>query len=238
MQSSAYGWFMLGGIALSVVLWTRLARREDRLLLVYVGALLGAFLGAKIAYLVAEGWRDVGQRDAWLKLATGKSILGALLGGYGGVELMKRWVGYQGTTGDWFALIAPMGIILGRVGCWAYGCCLGRVCDPNWFTIPDAAGVERWPAVPVEIIFNVVVLAVFCLLRKTGRCQGQLFHLYLITYGLFRFAHEFWRDTPRVVGPLSGYQLIALAVAGFGTYAFLRRRYAHERKYELKLVSS
>lgn len=223
MQSSSYGWLLLAGIAVSVVFWSRLARRDDRLMLVYVGALIGAFLGAKVAYLVAEGWRDFGQRDVWLRLVTGKSILGALLGGYAGVELMKHWVGYRGITGDWFALIAPVGIILGRIGCWLHGCCLGRVCGPRWLTMSDASGNERWPAVPAEILFNAVALIVILALRRQGRFRGQLFHLYLMAYGLFRFAHEFVRDTPRVAGPVSGYQLIALGVAGFGALAYSRR---------------
>jgi phosphatidylglycerol:prolipoprotein diacylglycerol transferase len=223
MQSSPYGWLMLAGIAVSVVLWSRLARRDGSLMLVYVGALIGAFLGAKIAYLLAEGWRDFSQRDVWLRLATGKSILGALLGGYAGVELMKHWVSYRGITGDWFAIIAPVGIILGRIGCWLHGCCLGRACESRWFTMSDASGTERWPAVPTEILFNVFALVVIFTLRGQGRFRGQLFHLYLIAYGLFRFTHEFVRDTPQVLGPISGYQMIALGVAGFGALAYCRR---------------
>lgn len=223
LSSSSYGWLMLAGIAVSAFFWTRLARRDDRLLLVYVAALIGAFLGAKLAYLLAEAWRDFDQPDVWRRLATGKSILGALPGGYVGVELAKRWVGYRGVTGDWFAIIAPIGIILGRIGCWLHGCCLGRVSEPAWFTIRDASGVVRWPSVPVEILFNLAMLVCFFFLRRRQRLSGQHFHLYLIAYGLFRFAHEFLRDTPRVAGLVSGYQLIALSVAAFGAWAFHHR---------------
>lgn len=223
MTSSPYGWLMLAGIAVSAFFWMRIARRDDRLLIVYIAALVGAFLGAKLAYLAAEGWRDIGQPDMWLRLATGKSILGALLGGYASVELAKRWVGYRSVTGDWFAMIAPLGIILGRVGCWLHGCCLGSACEPAWFTVRDAKGLERWPAVPVEILFNAVMLISFAVLRRRGYLAGQHFHVYLIAYGLFRFAHEFLRDTPRVVAGLSGYQFIALALVGFGIRAFRRR---------------
>lgn len=224
MNQSSYGWLMLAGIAVSAFFWTRLARRDDRLLIVYISALVGAFLGAKIAYLLAEGWRDLGQPDQWLRLATGKSILGALLGGYASVELTKRWVGYRSVTGDWFAMIAPLGIILGRVGCWLHGCCLGHVCEPAWFTLRDAKGVARWPAIPMEILFNAVMLAAFFALRRNAKLPGQHFHLYLIAYGLFRFTHEFVRDTPRVALGLSGYQFIALAMVAFGMWAFRRRQ--------------
>ncbi|HEX4644313.1 MAG TPA: prolipoprotein diacylglyceryl transferase family protein [Verrucomicrobiae bacterium] len=212
MRSSSYGWLMLAGIILSVCLWARLARRDDRLVAIYVAALVGAFLGAKVVYILAEGWLHFGAPDMWLQLATGKSILGALLGGYAAVEIAKRLVRYTGVTGDWFAFIAPMGIVLGRIGCLLEGCCLGKVCQPAWFTLNDHAGTARWPAVPVEIAFNFAAILAFLLLRKNHRLVGQHFHLYLIAYGLFRFLHEFLRDTPRLAGSISGYQFAALAV--------------------------
>src|ERR1700748_1462877 len=153
MRSSPYGWLMLAGIIVSICFWSRLARRDSRLVLLYVAAWTGAFLGAKIVYILAEGWMHFGASDMWVQLATGKSILGALLGGYAAVEIAKKAVGYAGVTGDWFAFIAPVGIILGRIGCLLHGCCLGRVCEPSWFTLRDATGTPRWPAVPAEIIF-------------------------------------------------------------------------------------
>ena len=214
---------MLAGIGVSVWFWLRLARRDSRLLAVYVGGLLGAFLGAKLFWLAIDGWRSLGQPDVWLQLATGKTILGALLGGYLAVELVKRAVGYTSVTGDWFALIAPVGITLGRVGCLVHGCCHGRACAPAWYTLRDTAGVDRWPAVPAEIAFNLTMLALFLGLRWRRKLTGQHFHLDLMAYGAFRFLHEFLRDEHRVLGPFTGYQLAALGVAGFGLVAFARR---------------
>ncbi|PYI86957.1 MAG: diacylglyceryl transferase [Verrucomicrobia bacterium] len=222
-QTTAYGWLMLAGIFVSIVFWSRLAKRDERLVLIYVVALAGAFLGAKIVYLLAEGWRDIGQDHVWLRLATGKSILGGLLGGYAGVELAKKLTGYPRVTGDWFALIAPMGIIIGRVGCLLHGCCPGCACSPSWYTLDDASGVARWPAVPAEMLFNTAAIVVFYVLRRRELLPGQHFHLYLMGYGLFRFAHEFWRDTPRVFAALSGYQFAALAVLALGLIGFLER---------------
>jgi phosphatidylglycerol---prolipoprotein diacylglyceryl transferase len=69
-------------------------------------------LGGCAFFWTRLAWRDFGQPGVWLRLATGKSILGALLGAYASVELAKRWVGYRSVTGDWFALIAPLGIIV------------------------------------------------------------------------------------------------------------------------------
>jgi phosphatidylglycerol---prolipoprotein diacylglyceryl transferase len=223
-HSTAYGWLMLAGIFASIALWSRPARRDSRLVLVYIAALTGAFLGAKIVYLGAEGWLHWHDPNRWLVLATGKSITGALLGGYAAVEISKRLLGYRGATGDWFAIIAPVGIMLGRIGCLLHGCCLGRVCDASWYTINDAHGVARWPAVPVEFIFNALMLGVVLILRWRKILPGQHFHIYLMAYGVFRFAHEFLRDTPQILGPISGYQIAALGVAGLGAAGFLLRQ--------------
>lgn len=226
LHSTAYGWLMLAGIFVSIALWSRVAKRDSRLVLIYIAALAGAFLGAKLVYLGAEGWLHWHDENRWLVLATGKSTTGALLGGYATVEIAKRLTGYTSATGDWFAVIAPISIILGRIGCVLHGCCLGRRCDASWFSVNDAGGVARWPAAQVELLFNAIALTAVLLLRSRKLLPGQHFHLYLIAYGLFRFAHEFLRATPLILGPFSGYQIAALAVAGLGLIGFLKRRRA------------
>jgi phosphatidylglycerol:prolipoprotein diacylglycerol transferase len=215
---------MLGGIGASLWFWLRLASHDRRLLIIYVSALAGAFAGAKVVYVLAEGYQHFGGPDMWLQLATGKSLLGGLLGGYLAVEMTKPLVGYSGVTGDWFALIAPIGIVLGRIGCWVHGCCAGIPCAPAWFTVTDSAGIARWPSVAVEILFNLIFLGTVGLLRERRSLPGQHFHLYLIAYGAFRFVHEFLRSEPRVIGPITGYHLAALVVLGLGVAGFVQRR--------------
>ena len=225
-NSTAYGWLMLAGIFLSIVLWSRVAKHDERLVLIYIAALAGAFLGAKLVYLGAEGWLHWHDANRWRVLATGKSITGAFLGGYVAVEIAKRAVGYARPTGDWFAVISPLAIVLGRVGCITFGCCLGRACEASWFTMSDASGVARWPAALAELLFNLVMLGTALVLRWHRVLPGQHFHIYLMAYGLFRCAHEFLRDTPRIAGPFSGYQIAALGIALLGVTGFVRRRRA------------
>jgi len=224
MQTSPYTWLMLGAISLGFLFWVRSVPRDRKLLTIYFAGLAGAFLGAKVVYILAEGWMRWHDPDGWLQLATGKSILGALLGGYAGVEIAKKNVGYHAATGDWFAAVVPVSIILGRIGCLLHGCCLGTVCSPSWYSITDFHGTARWPAVPMEIGFNIVALFALLRLRSRQLLAGQHFHLYLIAYGIFRFAHESMRDTPGIIGPFSGYQIAALVVTLFGIERFLLRR--------------
>jgi phosphatidylglycerol:prolipoprotein diacylglycerol transferase len=223
MQTSPYTWLMLAAILGSAIVWTRFVPKNRKLLFVYFAALCGAFLGAKIIYLAAEGWMRWNDPNRWLHLATGKTIVGALLGGYAGVEYAKRSIGYREATGDWFAALVPFSIILGRLGCWLHGCCLGMICDSAWYTINDPRGIARWPAVQMEIAFNLVAAICLGIFRARKILPGQHFHIYLIAYGIFRFAHEFFRNTPRILGPFSGYHFAALAVCALGAIRFAQR---------------
>lgn len=213
LGSFLYGLFVMCGLLLSLCYWSKMSKGDSSMLMVYFGAIAGAFLGAKIAYLIAEGWLHTGP-GAWRHWAVGKSVTGALLGGFLGVEIVKRMVGYKKPTGDKFALVIPMGIIIGRLGCLSHGCCGGIIFEN---------GVQ-WPAVPVEIGFNVIIWYVMYQLFQRQRMQNQLFHFYLMTYGVFRFSHEFLRVTPKVILGLSGYQWIALLMAVIGVIAYKTRQ--------------
>lgn len=222
-QPTAYSFLLIAAIVVSGFLLWRLRRRDADLLTVYLVTLAGAFLGAKVVYLLAEGWLFWDHEDRWQIWLTGKTILGALLFGYPAAELAKKFLGYRSVTGDWFALAVIPGIVLGRIGCLTQGCCNGRECAPAWWTVRDAHGVPRWPSVPVEIIFNLITWCVLLVLHRLGRQRGQLFHIYLMAYGSFRFVHEFLRGTPRVTGIWSGYHAAAAAVFVLGLWGYCRR---------------
>lgn len=223
--SHVYAALTIVGILLSAFLWGRVigkGREHDgRLTAVYFCGLFGALVGAKLGFLFAEG---LAHRGDWVALASGRSITGALLGGYAAVEIGKKIIGYTRVTGDAFALIVPVALVIGRVGCLFAGCCPGVACANHWWTTTDHAGVARWPAVPVELAFNVAFTA-WALMAARFRWQtGNRFHIYLIAYGLFRFGHEFLRDNQRLVGAIGGYHVIALLLAAFGAWRYVERR--------------
>ncbi|MCP5541309.1 MAG: prolipoprotein diacylglyceryl transferase [Akkermansiaceae bacterium] len=220
-----YRGLMIGSLLAGLILWLRAVRSERGLWAIYLGGVLGGLSGAKLGYVLAEGWLHAGRPDFWMQLATGKTIAGALLGGYAGIEIAKHAIGWKKATGDWFALVVPVGVALGRVGCLVHGCCLGVAGDgESWWTRADAAGIPRWPASTVELVFNLLAAAVLFALHRLERLPGQLFHVYLVAYGAFRFFHEFLRDTPKVFLGLSGYQWIAAAMVIFGVVRFRRRQ--------------
>ena len=228
-SGGAYLWLMVAGILISAGVWMRRSRNDPDLLVVYLGALGGAFIGAKLAYLFAEAWGDWGRPDRWLRLATGKSIIGGLLGGYAGVDGMKRLVGYRKSTGDAFAPLIPVSILLGRVGCLLHGCCLGSVVPATFpLGLPDRLGTVRWPAVPVEMAFQGFLLILLLVWSHTGRYAGRRFFIYLTAYGGFRLVHEGLRDTPKWVLGIGGYQVLSLGMMVLGII-MIRRRCAQAR---------
>ncbi|HEX2677018.1 MAG TPA: prolipoprotein diacylglyceryl transferase family protein [Polyangiales bacterium] len=216
------------GVIVSAWAWERsgpaLEARQKQA--IFFGCLVGMALGSKLSYVLAEGWLH----PSWLDWLHGKSVTGALLGGYAGVELAKRHVHMKAPTGDTFALLAPFSIALGRIGCLTQGCCLGVPVRKAAWAMHDASGIARWPAATVELAFNVVAFVVIAVLLRRRRAgvrdalHGQLFHVYLMAYGIFRFWHETLRDTPRVYGSLTGYQAIAALIFALGAAGFLRRR--------------
>lgn len=221
--NSPYGLLMLASLVWGLWRWHRRTRGEPELMLVLIGALAGGFLGAKLAYLLAEGAGDWTQPDRWLRLLTGKSVLGGLLGAYAGAEMMKRHHGIRRHTSDGFAATLPFGLLLGRIGCILHGCCLGRRLDDASFAVCDAHGVSRWPAPQVEAAFQLLMLGVLVTLRHRGILKDRLFFLYLVAYGAFRFVHEFLRATPKAFGPIGVYHIIALVMVATGAIAWHRR---------------
>lgn len=220
---AAYSLLMMAGILVAAVFWYRRVKGEPQMLAIFAGALGGAFAGAKLAYLLAEGWADFGREDAWLRLATGKSVVGGLLGAYGGVEVAKALLGHRASTGDTLVLVLPVSLLLGRAGCWFNGCCLGNPVPPGVFAFRDPAGVARWPAPLVEGAFQLLMLGLVLVLKRRGLLRDRLFFFYLAAYGAFRFAHEFMRATPKLPPGLSGYQWLCAGMVLLGVGMLLRR---------------
>lgn len=210
--SSLYTALMFVGICIGAAYWFRESKKDRRVVLIYAAGLAGAFGGAKLAFLLAEGWLHFDDPNRWAVWLSGKSVIGALPGGWLAVEAAKRVLGYRKITGDRFAMLLPLPFILGRIGCLTAGCCGGITC-----------GIVRWPSVPVEMGFQALAMFGLWIMRRNDWQTGQHFHLYLIAYGLFRFFHEFLRMTPKLLWGISGYQIIALLTAMAAVAAYRKR---------------
>jgi phosphatidylglycerol:prolipoprotein diacylglycerol transferase len=148
-------------------------------------------------------------------------------------------------TMDVFAPGLALGHAIGRLGCFAAGCCWGVGTHLPWgvtFTNPRAAqlvGVPLdTPLHPTQLYESLSELIIFGLLYwrflKPHR-EGSIISLYLALYGFVRFSVEFVRyhdpQSNPLTGPFSTEQWISLvlAAAGLCYWIFARNHQATTR---------
>jgi len=217
---------LLGVLAL---LLTRPTRDYDPIqrkawLRIQVITLVAAVIGAKFAALVGDSGWPLESFPGWQAvMSSGRSIVGALLFGFIAAELAKPWLHYLLPPNDRFAVALPLSIAIGRIGCWLSGCCLGVPVTGVVASIgPD--GITRFPTAIVEFAFHVTAGLILWHLLKRGLYRGRLFSIYLIAYGLFRFATEFVRVTPKAFAGYSAYHWLSLGLVVAGLYSAWRYR--------------
>jgi len=192
-------------------------------------SLLSGILGAKLT-LVAVEWRYYWERPFEI-LGTFRSA-GVLLGGVLAAALVFfAYARRQGLPGfalaDAAAAPLALGQAIGRLGCFAAGCCYGVPSQTGWcavtFTDPAAAaqtGVPLGvPLVPTQLLQMgsdlLLALLLTGIYRRRPRPEGSVFWTYVLLYGLARIAIELWRgDRARGVyfgGHISTSQLFAAA---------------------------
>lgn len=112
-----------------------------------------------------------------------------------------------------------LGHAIGRIGCFANGCCYG-VSTTAWFGVQFPG--HPHPLVPVQLFESVSVLALYVVLRAVQafmrlRQPGLVFGCYLIGYGLIRSILEHWRaDQPTLYNGVTLHELISYGLIGIG----------------------
>ena len=132
-------------------------------------------------------------------------------------------LGYPLPPNDRFAAVLPFTFAIGRLGCLLHGCCRGIPYD-GWCAIRYGDGIWRHPAPAYEMAFDLAIGILFVWMVYKRIARGKLFLIFLISYGLFRFATEFIRETPKLYGGiLSGYQVLACVTAALGLIGWIRQ---------------
>lgn len=198
--------YSAGAIAFVLMARRRLIATSGILALLASG-LIGGLLGAHL-----------GQ---WLSGAgAGKSILGAMAGGYLAVFLHKRYLGITRPTGDLFAVAVSAGEAVGRWGCYFGGCCYGRPSDVSWSIWQH--GAHRHPTQIYLSISAAVILAILLRFERSRPPENALFFLQGILFCFSRFFIEFYRDVAPSAGGLSAAQWACLAGFTFFSIGFAR----------------
>jgi phosphatidylglycerol:prolipoprotein diacylglycerol transferase len=180
-----------------------------------LAALLGAFIGAKLPFLLERDWTGLSPWTHWL--SDGKTVLGGIFGGYVAVELTKAWLGVRQGTGDAFAVPIAAGLSIGRIGCFLGGCCYGIPTTLPWGvafkTAPDAGECMRHPVQLYETLFHSAALIALVMLEHRQWVAGQHLKLYLIGYLIYRFITEWIRPEPKFLFGLTVYQIACVFLA-------------------------
>jgi prolipoprotein diacylglyceryltransferase len=183
----------------------------------------GALLGGAVFAKLSTAWRYVESTGdlsfEGVLVHGGKSLVGGLAGAYFGAVVTKRLLGYRQKTGDVFAPAVALGIAVGRVGCFLTeqvgtptGASWGFVPPPELAAdIPNCPqcldGVPLHPSFLYEIAFCLLAFGVLVVLRGRISVPGELFKLFLLGYGFFRFFVEFVRGNQVIAFGLTGTQL-------------------------------
>lgn len=172
---------------------------------------VGGTLGAKIPF-----WLGLDPNNSsWL--GDGKTVTTGLIGAYLCVESAKWFMGITFKTGDSFALPLAVAMSIGRWGCFFNGCCHGVPTTLPW-GVDFGDHIQRHPTQIYESLFHFVMAGVLLGLTMRKALPGHKLQLYLISYGIYRFATEFIRPEPRQALGLTFYQFATLIlVVGLAT---------------------
>jgi phosphatidylglycerol---prolipoprotein diacylglyceryl transferase len=137
-------------------------------------------------------------------------------------------------TADIFAPGLALGHGIGRIGCFAAGCCWGTPTHLPWavtFTNQDATtgvplGIPLHPAQLYEAFAEGLICLVLLARMRRLHQAGGIIGLYLVLYGSVRFGIEFLRmhdSSNPLGGPFTLEQWLSLCLAAAGAFLIFRR---------------
>jgi len=196
-----------------------------------IAIVLAGILGAKILYILVD-WRVYMEHPREIFSLSTLQAGGVFSGGLLAAFVVSAWFLRKHNmpalaTLDAFSPGLAMGHAIGRLGCFAAGCCYGKPTDHFWgvtFTNPLAAqyvgtplGVALEPTQLFESAAELIIFATLTWMLARKRFDGQVFGAYLFLYGIARFLIEFLRGDPGRGGPffgglLTGTQMIAIGL--------------------------
>lgn len=158
---------------------------KDRLHIKWYAALLAAVLHTIYgvltvkAFAVIEGFGD-------LSVVGNMSLFGGVffmpLAYWAGAKLFRRSIA---EVFDVFTICMVFTVMCARINCIFAGCCFGN-------SIPGLENL-RWPTRELEIVFYAALLIVLGRKVLAGKTHGEIYPVYMISYGIFRFVIEGFR---------------------------------------------
>ncbi len=182
---------------------------------VITAAALGAAIGSKLLAWLNDPVRtwELAVTEP-LTLLGGKTIVGALIGGWIAVELTKRMVGVRQRTGDLFAIPLCISIAIGRIGCFLTG-----LSDHTYGVhsdLPWAVDFGDGPRHPTQLYEMLFLLLLALGLSRVRMVDGRRFRGFLWGYLLWRLLIDFIK--PDHALGMSGIQWACLCALAYLSY--------------------
>jgi len=240
-----YGLLVTLGFLAGLGIATRLARRSgipaEPVLNLGVYAALAGLIGARLL-MFALDWRFYFENPSEV-FSFNTLRAGGIFSGGLALALVVTFLYMRRSklpallTADCFAPGLALGHSIGRIGCFAAGCCWGAQSTRAWavtFTNPEAnrlvgvpLGVPLHPTQLYEAFAEAVIFVVLYLSFRKPHRPGAIIGLYLILYSTARFLVEFVRahdpQSNARLGPFVLEQWIAVALAALGLWLLIRR---------------
>lgn len=161
---------------------------------IIIGATLGAFIGSRLIGGLENPAALVQAGNFLFYFYSNKTILGGLLGGLIGVELVKKIIHEETASGDLFTYPIILALIIGRIGCFSMGIyeeTYGLPTNLPWgMHLGDS--YYRHPVALYEIIFLILLWMALVQIEKKYTLQnGARFKIFMIAYCFFRFMLDF-----------------------------------------------
>lgn len=161
---------------------------------ILIGATFGALLGSRLVGGFENPPDMLASKNVLAHFYENKTIVGGLLGGLFGVELIKKIIGEKQKSGDLFTYPIILGMIIGRIGCFSMGVyeeTYGIATSLPWgMNLGD--GMLRHPVALYEIFFLGCTWIFLVMVEKIiGFDTGAKFKLFMILYLFFRLLLDF-----------------------------------------------
>jgi phosphatidylglycerol---prolipoprotein diacylglyceryl transferase len=196
---------------------------------IVAAAFVGAVAGSKLLVLLDHPQLTLASVAQPLALLEGKTVVGALVGGWLAVEFTKRRLGITRRTGDVFAIPLTVGIAVGRIGCFLTGLDDGTYGLPTnlpW-AVDFGDGIPRHPAQLYEIAFlTLVLLPILIGVSRRPHREGDLWRVFILGYLAFRLGLEFLKPGEALAG-LTALQWTCVAALAWCTTPRKRRSLAY-----------
>jgi phosphatidylglycerol:prolipoprotein diacylglycerol transferase len=240
-----YGVLVALGVMVGLFVTARMAQRQGQdpedVWNLGILVVLAAIVGAKVLLVIDDfGWYMQHPREIF-SLSTLQAG-GVFYGGVITALVVSIWYIRKHRmpwlrTADAFAPGLALGHSIGRLGCFAAGCCYGKHTDLPWgvtFSNPVANLVVGTPLnIPLhptqiyEFLVEVGNFLILLWLYKHKKFDGQVIGAYLFLYGFARYFLEFLRDDPGrgslFGGAMSGAQFVSIFMVILGGVLWMKR---------------